>query len=119
MKILTITLIAVVSLLSIAAGMAKLMAVPEEVEFLRQFGFNSVAITLYGVIQVLAGLLLSIPKSRMMGVATTIVAFGLSTVLIFVSGNYIFGLVSLIPIALVVVIAIRSVKYRQEPVTIK
>ncbi|XOV77999.1 MAG: hypothetical protein ACFHVJ_13730 [Aestuariibacter sp.] len=119
MKILTIALIAIVALLSIAAGLAKLMAVPEEVQFLQQFGFNALAISLYGVIQVSAGLLLSIPKSRMIGVAITIVAFGLSTVLIFVSGNYIFGLVSLLPIALVIVIAIRFIEYKKEPAIIK
>ena len=100
MRILNIVLIVIIVLLSIAAGSAKVMAVPEEVRFLERFGFSIALISAYGIGQILGGLLLALPKTRMIGAVITIVAFSISTVLIVVSGNVVFGLVSVVPIAL-------------------
>ena len=104
MKIMNIVLVVVITLLSIAAGIAKVMAVPEEVQFLQSFGFSLSLITVYGACQILAGCLLILPKTRLVGSIITMVAFALSTTLIFLSGNFVFGLVSVVPIVLTAVI---------------
>lgn len=100
MKIVNMVLITIIALLSIAAGVAKVMAVPEEVQFLESFGFSVTLISAYGLCQILGGFLFALPKTRIVGAVITIAAFALSTVLIFISGNLTFGVVSIVPIAL-------------------
>lgn len=100
MKILQMVLIGLIVLLSIAAGSAKVMNAPQEVEFLKSFGFSDVLILIYGVVQITSGLLLAWPKTRNVGVVATSLAFMLSSSLIFIKGDLIFGFISLIPIAI-------------------
>lgn len=105
MKSVINLLIVITSLLSLFAGIAKVIHSPDEVEFLQDFMFNDFAITLYGVIQIFAAALLSIGqlfshhKVAKVGAVFVALAFLLSSVLIFVSGNFIFALISLLPVA--------------------
>ncbi|NRA84409.1 MAG: hypothetical protein HRU22_11760 [Gammaproteobacteria bacterium] len=98
MKILNYILIALIALLSIAAGAAKVMELPQEVQFLQSFGFSSLLIITYGLVQIAGGGLLAFPKTLKWGAIIIILAFALSTVLIFVGGNFVFGLASMLPI---------------------
>ena len=106
MKTVINLLIVIIALLSLAAGIAKVTHSPQEVQFLQSFTFNNFTITLYGVIQILAAVILSggalFTHKTTTLVGATIVALGfmLSSVLIFVSGSWTFGLVSLLPVAL-------------------
>lgn len=110
MKI-TITIIAVLlGLLSIAAGGAKIALVPEELKFLSQFGFTNTLTIVYGIIQVLAGILLLIPKTRLYASIIAVLAFGLSVVLLFMAGNLPFAGISLIPVVLAGLVAYFSKK---------
>ncbi len=108
MKIVNILIIAVIALLSIAAGLAKVMQTEQELEFLQGFGLNSVLIIAFGIIQIAGGVLLIPSKTRMFGAVLTTSAFVASTILIFVGGNLGFGLLSTIPIALTCVIVYQS-----------
>jgi len=114
MKIFNSILIAIIALLSIAAGLAKLMQVPEEIKFLESFGFSIALISTYGICQILGGVLLVLPKTRVVGAIVTIVAFTLSTVLIFISGKFTFGLVSIVPIVLVSMVVLYHRKFTQD-----
>ena len=100
MKIINIILIALIALLSIAAGLAKAMQVPQEVEFLQSFGFTTTLVVAYGVIQILGGILLALAKSRKWGAIITFACFSVSTALIFIGGQLVFGMVSLLPIVM-------------------
>ncbi|NMP31529.1 lipase maturation factor family protein [Thalassotalea sp. M1531] len=108
MKIVKLILTLLIALLSIAAGVAKVMAVPEEVQFLNSFGFNAMLIMIYGVIQIIGGVLFAIPKTIKWGAAIIIVGFCISTVLIILDGNYVFALTSLLPIVLAVFVLWQS-----------
>ena len=108
MKIVNTLIIAIIVLLSIAAGMAKVMQAPQEMEFLQGLGLSSVLIVVFGLVQILGGVLLVPRKTRMLGAVLATSAFVVSTVLIFVSGNLTFGLVSILPIALACVIIYQS-----------
>ena len=108
MKIV-ITIVAVlIGLLSIAAGAAKIALVPEEVEFLSQFGFTPVLTVFFGTVQVLGGLLLVIPITRFYGSLIAAIAFALSAALLLVAGNVTFAGVSLVPVILASLIAYKS-----------
>ena len=110
MKILNILIISVIALLSIAAGLAKVMQTEQEMEFLQSFGLNSVLIIAFGMVQIVGGVLLVPSKTRMFGAVLATSAFVVSTILIFVGGNLVFGLLSTIPIALTCVIVYQSAR---------
>ena len=99
-KIINFLVITIVLLLSIAAGLAKVMQMQPEMEFLQGLGLSSALIVVFGLVQIAGGILLAPQKTRMMGAVLAACAFVISTVLIFVGGNLAFGLFSTIPIAL-------------------
>jgi hypothetical protein len=110
-KILHFVLIAIIALLSIAAGVAKILESPQEIQFLKGFGFNSTVILTYGLVQVIGGVLLAIPKTLKLGSIFTGFAFTLASILIILSGNYVFSLISLLPVVITVFIFWQSSQF--------
>lgn len=115
MKVATTIVAVLISLLSIAAGAAKIALVPEEVSFLSQFGFTSALTVTFGIAQVLGGLLLVIPTTRFFGSLIVGLAFALSAVLLLIGGNLPFAGVSLIPVGLAGLVAYQSKLSRPAP----
>jgi len=107
-KIVIISISVIIGLLSIAAGAAKITLVPEEVEFLSQFGFTNTLTIFFGIMQVLGGILLLVPLTRPYGSLVTAAGFALSAALLFVSGNVAFASISLLPFLLAGFIAYTS-----------
>jgi hypothetical protein len=104
-----ITILAVLlGLLSLAAGGAKMSLVPEEVVFLNSYGFTDAAIIVFGVAQVLGGVLILVPRTRLFGSLICSGGFGLSAGLLLAEGNLAFGAVSLLPVVFSGLIAYRS-----------
>jgi hypothetical protein len=114
MKILNIVLTIALALLSIAAGIAKVLQTPQEVEFLQSFGFSPMLIIIFGVAQILGGVLLAVPKTVQWGAIITFSGFAVSSVLIFIAGDLIFALVSMLPLALAGFIYSQSSKIIQR-----
>lgn len=108
MKILKIVIVGIITLLSIAAGLAKVMQAPQEMEFLQGAGLSTAMIVAFGLVQVLGGILLIPGRTRLPGAVLAALAFLMSAILIFTSGNLPFGLVSLIPVALASAIIYQS-----------
>lgn len=100
LKFLNIFIIAVIALLSIAAGLAKVMQSPQEMEFLQGLGLNAFLITVFGLVQIAGGVLLATKKTRLAGAVLVTLSFVVSAVLIFIGGDVTFGLFSMIPAAL-------------------
>ncbi|MCW8834054.1 MAG: DoxX family protein [Colwellia sp.] len=103
----------IVVLLSAMAGVAKVMHTPQEVEFLQSFGLNNTHISIFGAVQILGAALLSYKKMRLYGAVLVVVGFFISAVLIFVSGNTGFALISLLPVVLTTVIIQKTVKLKK------
>lgn len=110
MKILNVLIIGIIALLSIAAGLAKVMQAPQEMAFLQGTGLSTAMIVAFGLFQLLGGVLLIPVRTRLPGAVLAALAFLVSAVLIFTSGDLTFGLVSLLPVALACVII-----YREKP----
>ena len=110
MKIVNILIIAIIALLSIAAGLAKVMQTQQELEFLQGVGLSSALIVAFGLVQISGGILLVPRKTRMLGAVLATSALIASTVLIFIAGNLAFGFVSILPIALACVIIYQSAR---------
>lgn len=117
MKVAVTVVAILIGLLSIAAGGAKVALLPEEVTFLDQFGFGNALIIIFGIAQILAGLLLLIPVTRLFGSVLAGIAFALSSVLLFASGNTTFGSVSLLPVMLAGLVTVHTlmIRPRAEP----
>ncbi len=97
MNKIVLILTIVIALLSLAAGIAKVMQVPQEVEFLTGQGLSLNMIMAFGITQILGGVLLLIPKTKLIGGIISLIAFVVSAVLVFKSGNIAFALISTIP----------------------
>lgn len=92
----------VLALLSIAAGIPKILQLPQELDFLQAIGFTAIAVSVLGVVQLAGGLLLFFKRSRVPGAILAGLAFLISSIAIFFGGNTAFALISLLPLALLV-----------------
>ena len=97
MKIINLLIVAIIALLSIAAGLAKVMQSQQEMEFLQGLGLSVFLIIVFGLVQIVGGVLIAPKKTRLAGAVLVTLGFVVSTVLIFIGGNVAFGLFSLIP----------------------
>ena len=108
MKYVHVLIIAAVALLSIAAGLVKLMQSQQEVEFLQGLGLSVFLIVMFGLVQVIGGVLMAPKQTRLPGAVLVALGFIVSTILIFIAGNVAFGLISVIPAALASMIIYRT-----------
>ncbi|HKJ17301.1 MAG TPA: DoxX family protein [Xanthomonadales bacterium] len=100
MQILKISLITILVLMSLIAGVAKIMQMPQELGFLEHIGMTERAVMILGVIQATGGVLLAIPMARATGAILAVAALAVSGLALFVSGNTSVGLITLFPIAI-------------------
>jgi hypothetical protein len=110
MKILIKLNLVVLVLLSLSSGVTKILLMPQEVEFFGGGGFSSTWIVVYGAAQLVGGILLILAKTRLWGGAVMVFTFGVSTILIFLSGKIGFGLFSLLPVVMSIVAIIWSAR---------
>jgi uncharacterized membrane protein YphA (DoxX/SURF4 family) len=104
MNIAINVLVAVLGLLAIASGSSKLMLMQQEVEFFGAYGFTNLMLVLYGVAQVIGGVLLIIPKTRIYGAAIVAVTFLVSAVVLVLAGNFTVAIITVVATLLLGVI---------------
>lgn len=114
MKFVNIFIVAAIALLSIAAGLAKVMQSPQEMEFLQGLGLSSFLIMVFGLVQITGGVLIAPKTTRLPGAILVALGFAVSAVLIFIGGNVAFGLFSLIPAALAGMIIYQALRTTQN-----
>jgi hypothetical protein len=110
MKIFRIALIAVIAILGLSAGTAKVLLLPAELEFFSKAGLGETMLSLLGIIQLLGAILFVFLKTRKAGAYILALTFLLSSMVIFGVGDMVFGLLSLLPIALI--ISVLKIKQR-------
>lgn len=85
----------IVTLLSLATGLFKVLQQDADIALFQAIGFNAMATTLLGVMQLAGGVLLIPPKTRKLGAWIMIPTFLLASVAVFANAMWAFGLVSL------------------------
>ena len=100
MRIFGLILLAILALLSIAAGSAKVMQSPQEVAFFDQVGVDLFWLVPLGAAQIVGAILAIVPKTKSLGLIVIGLGFICSSLMIFATGNTSFGVFSLIPAGL-------------------
>ncbi len=90
------------TLLALAAGAAKVAKTPEEIVFFQQFGFSDGVVVLFGVVQVLASVLLIFKLSRVYGLLILGLTFLSSFLMILFAGQVGFAIFSLLPLFMII-----------------
>ena len=91
----------VLALLGVAAGVAKMMQMPQEMAFFRDaLGFSEDLIVAFGALQFFSGLMMVFKKTRLAGSIILGLTLFLSCIVIFMDGKIVFGLVSAVPVVM-------------------
>lgn len=87
-------------LLSISTGLFKILQQETDIELFATIGMNATATSLLGVVQLIGGLLLIPKKTRVKAAWLMIPTFILASVAVFANAMVVFGIVSLLFIAM-------------------
>ena len=116
MSIIKIVNLILLIVLGITSGISKIMRIPQEMEFFNEeMGFSVALIVSIGVAQLLAAILLFVPRTRTAGALILVATLVFSTVVIFMSGNNNFGLASMIPILMCGIVIAEGKLLRSTP----
>lgn len=86
-------------ILGIAAGVSKMLQTPQEMAFFQgEMGYSAEFIVAFGACQFLGALLMVFQKTRLAGALVLGLTLFLSCIVVFMSGNIVFGVVSLVPV---------------------
>jgi len=96
MRIFFNILLVILMFLAIASGIAKISLTPHDVEFFGSYGFTEPVLITFGCVQLLGGILLAFPKSRITGAAVVATTFAVSAVMLLMAGKYTVTLITLL-----------------------
>ena len=65
----------------------KIMLMPQDVDFFGQYGFTNPILIAFGVSQLIGGVLLAVPRTRIVGAVILGVTFLISAVVLGMAGN--------------------------------
>ncbi len=94
-------------LLSLVAGGAKLFEQPQEIKFFADAGVGREWIIPMGAMQMLGACVALLDRMKHIGIAIMGACFLLSTIMIFMTGNSLLAVFSLLPVILSVVLLVR------------
>lgn len=103
------------ALLGVAAGVAKMLQIPQEMAFFQGvMGFSSEAIMAFGLLQFVSGVMLVFKKTRLVGAVVLGITLFLSAIATFIAGKIGFAIVSLVPVVMADLIAWWEIKAKKS-----
>lgn len=99
-------------ILSMATGLFKVLQQPQDIELFKKIGLTQTGTTIIGVFQLLGGIAMIIPGFRKWGALIMILTFAVASAAVFASGMTVFGIVSVLFIAMAACIYIQSKKIK-------
>ncbi len=100
MKVLFYILLLVLVFLAVSSGLSKVVLMPREVDFFSQYGFANPLLMAFGLFQLVGGIGLLFPKTRLIGAGIVALTFLISAVVLFLSGNILVTVVTLVFVGL-------------------
>lgn len=101
-------------LISLGAGIPKIVQMPQELQFLAHLGFSAIAVTILGVIQFSGGILLLVPRTRLVGAVLAVLGLLVSAIALLKGGNSGMGLISFIPVAIGIAVIIVNLPLKDK-----
>ena len=80
MKILRRINLIVLVFLAITSGIAKIILMPQEIEFFGGIGFSNSMLIIFGASQIIGGLMMTLSKTRFVGAIIVAITFAISAV---------------------------------------
>ena len=114
MKIFFNVILVILVFLAVSSGITKIILMQQDVEFFGKYGFTDPILIAYGASQLLGGILLVLPKSRIFGAALVAITFLISAVVLAMEGNIPVTIVTLIFVLLLGVIIKRSLNNKTQ-----
>jgi hypothetical protein len=99
MKVVQIAVLWMLIFLAVSSGISKIVLMQQDVDFFGKFGFATSVLVAFGFAQLVGGLLMIAPKTRIPGTVVVAISFLISAVLLFLDGNYIVAAITLIATA--------------------
>ena len=96
MKIFLKVILVILVFLAVSSGITKIMLMPQDVEFFGKYGFTDPLLMAFGAVQLLGGILLIIPKSRIIGAILISITFLISAIVLAMDGNIPVTIITLI-----------------------
>lgn len=110
MKVILKVVLVLLIMLSISTGLVKLARMDEEMILFRNAGWSDVLIVLFGVVQLIGGLLLLPAKTRKNGALLMTFTYLIATIVVFMNEMWTFGVVSILFIAMAFIIYKRPIQ---------
>ena len=108
MKVVYMIIVVLLILLAVLSGTTKILLMQQDVDFFGKYGFSDPILIIYGLVQLIGGLLLVFTRTRFVGAAIVAITFLISLVVILMEGNIPVGIVTVIAILLLGVIMKQS-----------
>ncbi len=108
MKIFLNVILVILVLLAISSGITKIILMQQDVEFFSKYGFTNPILISYGAAQLLGGILLILPKTRVAGAILVAITFLISAVILVLEGNIPVVIITLVFVLLLGVIIKQS-----------
>ena len=108
MKAAYYVLLAILALLALSSGITKILLMDQDVAFFGPYGFTEVLLRLYGLVQIVGGILLLVPKTRTIGAIVVAVTFLVSLVVLVLAGKFGIAIVTVVAILALVFVARQS-----------
>ena len=96
MKIFFYVTLVILIFLAMSSGIAKIMLMQQDVEFFSPHGFTNPILIGFGVVQLLGGVLLAMPKTRVVGAVIVAITFLISAVILVMAGGTPMAFVTLV-----------------------
>jgi len=96
MKIFINVVLAILVFLAVSVGVTKIMLMQQDVEFFGKYGFTNTILITYGVVQLLGGILLAFPKTRIIGAILVAITFLISAIVLVMEDNIPVTIVTLV-----------------------
>lgn len=108
MKAVSTIILAVLILLAVSSGITKILLMQQDVDFFGKYGFSNPILVVYGLVQLIGGLLLVFTRTRFVGAAIVAITFLISLVVILMDGNIPVGIATVIATLLLGVVMKQS-----------
>lgn len=115
MKIMYKVLLVILVFLAVSSGLTKVMLMQQDVEFFGKYGFTNPVLIAFGLTQLLAGILLVLPNTRVIGASLVAITFLISAVVLFMDGNILVTVITLIFVALLGFVIYKSLGKNLPP----